>query len=57
MSDNKSRLLTVELITKCMEEESQEIGIIVLDDPKLPTTLNEFSQLLQLRRAITLSWQ
>ena len=47
MSDNKSEPLTVELITKCMKEVSQEIGVIAANDPRVATVLKEYSQLLQ----------
>src|SRR5262249_26682490 len=52
MSDNKSEPRIVELITKCMKEVSQELGMMAADDPRLAMALNEFSQLLQLRRAV-----
>ena len=52
MSDSKFELLTLELITKCMKEVSQELGTMAPDDTRLATALKEYSQLLQLRRAV-----
>jgi hypothetical protein len=52
MSDNESAPLTVELITRCIDELAQELGMMAADDPRLATALTEYSQLTQLRRAV-----
>ena len=50
-SDNRSGPLTVELITKCINELAQEVGVMEPDNPRWATVLEELFQLTQLRRA------
>jgi hypothetical protein len=52
MSDNKSGALTVELITRCINELAQEVGVMEPDNPRWATVLEELFQLTQLRRAV-----
>ena len=57
MSDNKSESLTVELITNCMNELAQEIGVMDAHDPNWAAALEELSLLTQLRRAVKFAGQ
>ena len=52
MSDNGSQPLTVELITRCINELAQEVGVMEPDNPRWATVLEELFQLTQLRRAV-----
>jgi len=47
MSDT-SRPLTVELITRCINELAQEVGVMEPDNPRWATALEELFQLTQL---------
>ena len=41
MSDNKSGPLAVELITRCIDEQAQKVGMMDPDNPKCATVLAE----------------
>ena len=52
MSDSRSAPLSLDLISKTMNELAQEIGEMEPDDPKRPFFLKELSALTQLRRSL-----
>ena len=52
MSDDNSGPLIVELITKCINELAQEVGVMEPDNPRWTTVLEELFQLTQLKRAV-----
>jgi DNA repair ATPase RecN len=52
MSDTKSEALTVEVITRCIDELAQEVGAMEPDNPRWATVLEELFQLTQLWRAV-----
>jgi hypothetical protein len=41
VSDNGSQPLTVELITRCINELAQEVGVMEADNPRWATVLEE----------------
>jgi hypothetical protein len=52
MSDSRSAALSLDLISKTMNELPQEIGGMEPDDPKRVSFLKELSALTQLRRSL-----
>jgi hypothetical protein len=52
MSDSRSAPLSLDLISKTMNELAQEIGEMEPDDPKRAFFLKELSALPQLRRSL-----
>jgi len=55
MSDSRSAALSLDLISKTMNELPQEIGVMEPDDPKRISFLKELSALTQLRPIFEIS--
>ena len=52
MFNNKSRLLSLELITKTMHELARKVVIMEPDDPNWEPCLNKLFELAQLKRSL-----
>ena len=55
MSDNKTGPLTVELVTKLMNEAARKLRTMDPDDPRGAEVAAELSLLLQLKRSVRLA--
>lgn len=54
MSDEKSKIAILEIVTTTMNELAQELGAMELDDPRRASFVKELSDLMQLRRSLRL---